>query len=161
QPDAFAHVWTAPATPSYTVHLRNTSTMEQSVALTLDTRSFSQGETSAVREQCKLAAGESRKIKLLLSGVKKYGHHAVRLQVATGSGAEKRTWNRSLAYLHPDTRERGNWEEGKGPLFGFWDWNGGHVTPAGLPRLKVMAAAGLESSMSSFETATYSAEDRA
>src|SRR5262249_34597650 len=56
---------------------------------------------------------------------------------------------------------RGNWKEGKGPIFGFWDWNGGHITPSGLPRLKVMAAAGMESSMNSFAGASYSAEDRA
>src|SRR5205807_1734086 len=68
QPDTFAHVWTAPATPSYTVQLRNTSTIEQAVALALHTRSFSQGETSTVREQLKLAAGETRKIKMLLKG---------------------------------------------------------------------------------------------
>jgi len=40
QPDAFAHVWTAPATPSYTVTLRNTSSVEQRVALDLSAEAF-------------------------------------------------------------------------------------------------------------------------
>jgi hypothetical protein len=161
QPDAFAHIWTAPATPSYTVALRNTSTVKQAVALDLEAQAFGRAETTTVREQVELNAGETRKVKLLLKGIKRHGHHAVRLRVWTGTGkkpealradrgAEKRVWNRSLAYLQRDTRERGNWEEGKGPIFGMWDWNGGHVTPAGLPRLKVMAAAGMESSMASF-----------
>jgi hypothetical protein len=158
QPDAFAHVWTAPAIPSYTATLRNTSTAEQAVVLELEARAFQHDSTTAASDQVKLAPGETRKVPLPLKGLKRYGHHAVRLQVT--SGPEKRTWNRSLAYLHPDTRERGNWEEGKGPLFGFWDWNGGHITPSGVQRLQLMATAGLESSMSSFETATYSAEDR-
>src|SRR5262249_42047311 len=102
----------------------------------------------------------------------RYGHHDVRLQAWTGAGqnaatlrtdprAEKRSWNRSLAYLHPDTRERGNWEEGKGPIFGMWDWNGGHVTPSGLPRLKVMAAAGMESSMNTFTGTHVPTEEKA
>src|SRR5262249_25696190 len=133
QPDAFAHVWTAPATPSYTVTLRNTSTAQQAVALDMDTQAFNNPQTGTVREQVQLTAGETRKIKLSLKDVKRYGHHAVRLQVRTGAGGnpealrsdpkvETRLWNRSLAYLHPDTRERGNWEEDKGPIFGFWDW---------------------------------------
>ena len=55
------------------------------------------------------------------------------------SAGETRTQTRSVAYLHPDTRERGGWDEGKGPIFGMWDWNGGHVTmtrtrPAQSPR---------------------------
>ena len=32
----------------------------------------------------------------------------------------------------------------------MWDWNGGHLTLGGLDRLRVLAAAGMESSMGSF-----------
>jgi hypothetical protein len=172
QPDAFAHIWTAPATPSYTVTLRNTSTEKQAVAADLEANAFGHLPSHVVRDECSLSPGETRKLKLALKDVKRHGHHDVRLQLWTLAGqptasarnnprAEKRSWNRSVAYLHSDTRERGNWSEGKGPIFGFWDWNGGHVTPAGLPRLKVMAAAGMESSMASFASTSYSAEDRA
>ena len=65
-------------------------------------------------------------------------------------GRRDRTQKRSLAFLHADTRERGNWAEGKGPIFGMWDWNGGHVTLSGMDRLRIMAALGMESSMDSF-----------
>jgi hypothetical protein len=170
QPDAFAHVWTAPATPSYTAALRNHTKEDQSAALEVEARAFNSNQTVTVRERVKLAAGETRKVKLSVKGLKRYGHHDVRLRVWTIAGkqedasadpkGEKRTWNRSLSWLHPDTRERGNWEEGKGPIFGFWDWNGGHVTPSGLPRLKVMAAAGMESSMGSFETGSLPPAER-
>jgi hypothetical protein len=170
QPDTYAHIWTAPAMPSYTVTLRNTSADRQAVAVDLETTSRGGHESHAVRDDANLAPGETRKIKLILKDLKRHGHHDVRFAAWTIVGqptgpvrgnprAEKRTWNRSLAFLHADTRERGNWSEGKGPIFGFWDWNGGHVTPGGLPRLKVMAAAGMESSMASF--VGYSAEDRA
>ena len=80
--------------------------------------------------------------------LKKHGYHDVELKIH--SGGEIRTQKRSLAYLHRDTRERGNWEEGKGPIFGMWDWNGGHLTLSGMDRLRVMAALGVESSMGSF-----------
>ena len=58
---------------------------------------------------------------------------------------------RALAHLHPDTRERGAWAEGRGPIFGFWDWGGGHDTPRGIPRLQAMIDAGAESCMRPFE----------
>lgn len=170
QPDAFAHVWTAPAKPSYTVQLRNTSTVEQSVELNLTATAHERPEVHAVGEHFRLAAGATREVKLSLKEMKAHGNHIVRLEVWTGSGldplklrdhpqAEKRTFTRSLAFLHADTRERGDWQEGKGPIFGLWDWNGGHGTPSGLPRLQVMAAAGMESAMTSFTN--YPPEEKA
>jgi hypothetical protein len=75
--------------------------------------------------------------------LKRYGHHDVKLRIVDEDGV--RTQNRTLAYLHPDTRERGGWEEGKGILWGFWDWGGGHLTPGGIPRMQVMTDAGVES----------------
>jgi hypothetical protein len=147
QPDAFAHVWTAPAKPSYTAKLKNASTAEQVVNLQLATTSHDGEEKTVVKQSAKLAPGAEQAVSLPLD-LKKYGRHRVELKI--DNGGESRTQVRHLAHLHPDTRERGDWEEGKGPIFGLWDWNGGHLTPSGLPRLKVMAAAGLESSMASF-----------
>ena len=146
RPDAYAHIWTAPAKPSYTAKLKNTSKREQAAVLELTATSHDDGRW-IVKQSAKLAAGAEQAVKLPLT-LAKYGYHAVELKITDDSGV--RTQRRSLAYLHPDTRERGNWEEGKGPIFGMWDWNGGHVTPGGMNRLKVMAAAGMESSMGSF-----------
>jgi hypothetical protein len=159
QPDNFAHVWTAPAQPSYTARLHNTSAQEQAVALELTTTSDDGREKTSVRQGARLAAGAAEAVKLPLA-LKRYGRHAVELKIT--SGGEVRTQRRALAHLHPDTRERGGWEEGKGPIFGFWDWGGGHVTPGGINRLKVMAAAGLESTMQSFAfESLYPAEEKA
>jgi hypothetical protein len=147
RPDRLAHIWTAPEQPSYTARLHNTTAAERSINLELSTTSHDTSEKQTTRRSVKLAAGAEQAVPLPLP-LKKYGHHAVELKVL--SAGEVRTQRRSLAYLHPDTRERGNWEEGRGQIFGFWDWGGGHVTPGGLDRLRVMGAAGMESSMGSF-----------
>jgi hypothetical protein len=147
QPDQVAHIWTAPAKPSYTVKLKNTTQKAQTVELQLSTTSHDGTEKTVVKKSVELAAGASEVVKLPLE-LKRYGHHDVALKIQ--SAGEERTQTRSLAFLHPDTRERGNWAEGKGPIFGMWDWNGGHVTISGLDRLKVLAQVGMESSMGSF-----------
>ncbi len=147
QPDKIAHIWTAPAQPSYTAKLRNSTSVEQAVELQLTTTSHDSLEKTTVRQAVKVAAGADQTVKLPLK-LKKHGYHDVELRI--NSGGEIRIQKRSLAYLHPDTRERGNWEEGKGPIFGMWDWNGGHLTLSGMDRLRVMAPLGVESSMGSF-----------
>ncbi len=147
EPDNLAHIWTAPAQPGYTATLHNSTNTEQTVDLELATTSHDGAEKTIVRRSAKLAAGADQTIKVPLQ-LKKYGHHEVELKIR--SAGEIRTQKRSLAYLHPDTRERGNWEEGRGPIFGMWDWNGGHLTLKGIDRLRVMAALGVESSMGSF-----------
>jgi len=155
RPDQVAHIWTAPAKPSYTARLTNTTRAEQKVSLQLSTTSHDGSEKTVVRKAVTVAAGASEAVKLPLE-LKRYGHHAVELKIQ--SAGEERSQTRSLAFLHPDTRERGNWKEGKGPIFGMWDWGGGHQTISGVDRLKVLAQVGMESSMSSF--AHLPAEDQ-
>jgi hypothetical protein len=147
RPDQVAHIWTAPAKPGYTARLRNTTQKAQAVTLQLSTTSHDGLEKIVVKSSVELAAGADRAVKLPLE-LRHYGHHAVELKI--GAAGEERTQVRSLAFLHPDTRERGNWAEGKGPIFGMWDWNGGHLTISGLDRLRVLAQVGMESSMGSF-----------
>jgi hypothetical protein len=147
QPDQVAHIWTAPARPGYTVRLQNTSRAAQMVGLQLTTTSHDGSEKTGVQRTVELAAGAAKAVPLPLA-LKRYGYHAVELKIR--SAGEVRTQTRSLAFLHPDTRERGHWKEGKGPIFGMWDWNGGHQTISGLDRLRVLAAVGMESSMGSF-----------
>jgi hypothetical protein len=155
QPDQVAHIWTAPAQPSYTAKLRNTTAAAQPVNLELTTTSHDGSEKTVVRQAVQLAGGSEQAVKLALA-LKRHGHHAVELKIR--SAGEERTQTRSLAFLHPDTRERGSWAEGKGPIFGMWDWNGGHQTIRGLDRLRVLGAVGMESSMGSF--AELPAEDQ-
>ncbi len=162
QPDQVAHIWTAPAKPSYTAKLKNNTASLQQVDLSLTTTSHDGLEKILAGQIVPLAAKEEKTVKLPLT-LKRYGHHDVQLKIRTTpvekkGEAEERIQTRSLAYLHPDTRERGNWAEGKGPIFGMWDWNGGHLTISGLDRLRVLAQVGMESSMSSF--AHLPAEDQ-
>ena len=46
-------------------------------------------------------------------------------------------------------------EFGKGPMFGFWNWAGGHGTPNGPKQILVMGQAGAETMHSSFEKGGY------
>src|SRR5262249_41764834 len=119
QPDQIAHIWTAPARPGYTARLKNTTQAAQTVNLQLTTTSHDGSEKTVVKKSVPLTAGAAEAVKLPLD-LKRYGYHAVELKIA--SAGEERTQTRSLAFLHADTRERGNWAEGKGPIFGMWDW---------------------------------------
>lgn len=147
QPDRYAHIWTAPEQPSYTLKLRNASAEAQDVEVELATISHDGRETTSQQHSLRLASQEEQALSLPLR-LTRYGYHRVELRVRDAEGLCTRT--RSLAWLHGDTRERGDWQEGRGPIFGFWDWNGGHLTMSGAPRLEVMAAAGAESKMSPF-----------
>ena len=147
QPDNFAHIWTAPEKPSYTVRLRNNTAKERSLQIEISTLSHGGAENNATPQSVRVPASGKASVTLPLK-LKRYGYHAVKLQTRDEQGT--RTQTRSLAYLHPDTRERDRWAEGKGPLWGMWDWNGGHETPSGIPRLEVAQAAGIESAMHPF-----------
>lgn len=147
QPDRHAHTWTAPEQPSYTVKLRNLTSTKQDVTLDFLTASYDDLDKTSQTRKIGLAPLGEQAVKLPLK-LARHGHHRAELRVKDAVGLRTRT--RSLAYLHPDTRERGNWEEGKGQIFGFWDWNGGHGTMSGVPRLEFMVAAGAESKMSPF-----------
>lgn len=158
QPDHFAHLWTSPSQPSYTVTLSNRAKQDRTVSLELATVSHDRLEKTSQSQRVTVPPGGETKVRLPIA-LKRYGHHDVKLTLKDSQGT--RTHERSLAFQHPDTRERGGWEEGKGPLFGFWDWGGGHVTPGGLERLEVAVAAGIESSMRPFATNQYKANELA
>ena len=153
----YANIWTAPAIPTYTVRVTSNAGAERDVTLTLQTRSFIDQKITQQKQTLHLgkpgtteAAAEAT-LKLALPC---FGHHDITLTVTDGS----QTWTetRSAAYLHEDTRERGNWdfpragEPSKGPMFGFWNWAGGHGTPAMDKQLLVMGQAGMETTHGSF-----------
>jgi len=143
QPDKFGHVWTAPAKPSYTVKLKNHTVAARSVSLELVTSSHDGNQTTKQLQKITIPPGSAEvPVKFALNDLKKYGHH--KIAVTMRDGNETWTENRTLAWLHPETREKGNWEDGRGPLLGYWAWGGGHDTPKQLDEMSVMAEAGAE-----------------
>ncbi len=155
EPDQYGNIWTAPETPSYTATMSNRTDAEQPIRLTLATRSYDGLEETSVEHSVEVPARGSASVTLPLV-LERYGLHTVTLGI-TDEYHTRVARETSLAWLHPDTRERGGWQEEHGPIFGFWDWNGSHGTPRGIPRLEVMRRAGVESTMQSIRT--YSEED--
>jgi hypothetical protein len=159
KPDKFGHVWTAPANPAYTVALRNRTGAARNVELTLTTVSHDGQATNAQKQAVAVPAGnQPYPVRFTLNELKRYGYHRVILTMRDGAGPATggdQVWTeeRSLAWLHPETREKGGWEIGRGPVLGYWGWGGGHETPSQMQEMSVMAEAGSEICLGTFETA--------
>ena len=147
EPDALGHVWTAPEKPSYTVTLHNSVSQPRPVTLELKTVSHDGQESTVQTRNVTVAPGKDATVKFALA-LKRFGSHAATLTVRDGQD----TWvsQRSLALLQPDTRERGNWEEGRGPILGAWSYNGGHGTASDETIIPLMAKAGFETKGGTF-----------
>ncbi len=149
QPGQFGHVWTAPAAPQYTVQLRNRTGAATRAKLVISTRSHDGKDTSRLEQQAELPAdGTAINVPVSLKPTR-FGLHE--MTVALTTGADTATYRRNFAYFHADTRDQTTWQEGRGSIFGFWPWGGGHITPPSDKEIAVMAAAGAETS-----TANYS-----
>ncbi len=146
-PSQFAHIWTSPEKIEYFCNLTNTSSKNKSVVVSVSTESYDKKEKTMLKKEVIVPASKSISVPFVLR-LSRFGYHKTTFTLSDSN--ETRTMTGSLAYLHPDTRERGDWAEGKGQIFGFWDWNGGHITPSGVPRLEVMVKAGIESAMHPF-----------
>lgn len=151
KPDAVGHVWTAPLKPSYTVNIVNKTDEEKNIEIKVSTVDYDKIDKSMQKQFIKLEPYESRTLNFSLNPTR-YGLHY--LNIACSSGSESYTCTRNFAYLHPDTRERGNWSEGKGPIFGYWNWAGAHNTPDLKTELIVMAQAGAETNLTTYRTAS-------
>ncbi len=140
QPDALGHLWVAPAKPSYTVKLRNISGKPHPVKLELTT--ISHDGTSKTSQEISVNVPAGAAVAKFSPKVERYGYHDVVLTMKDGDA----TWTerRSLAWLQKDTRERGDWEPGRGATFGFWNWAGGHNTPSQAVQLELMSRLGAE-----------------
>lgn len=137
------HVWTAPEKPVYVATFNGVKEGEHPLTMELATTSFDGSEKTSRQTKVTVRAGQQQKVSFPGLDLKKHGYHEVVLTVKEGDrviGTERR----SLALLHPDTRERGGWDRGKGPMFGFWNWHGGHNTPPEPIPLTLMALAGVE-----------------
>ena len=151
QPEAVGHVWTSPAKPGYSIILANRTNSPRTVNLTITTSDYDGIDKSVQKQTVNLPAKKDVNIKVPLNP-KRYGLHY--LSVICTSGNETYSCSRNFAYLHPDTRERGNWSEGKGPIFGYWNWSGAHDTPDFKTELIVMAQAGAETNLSTYRKAS-------
>lgn len=158
QPNSFGHIWTAPEKPGYTATLINSTAKTRQVKLLLKTRSHSDGHETKQEKTVKIPANKSISVDFPLS-LKRNGHHSLTLVLQDGG----QTWTakRGLVYLHADTRARGDWQPGRGPIFGYWGYGGGHMTPTLVQTMKVMAAAGMETKGGSLAEKRYSPEVQA
>jgi hypothetical protein len=142
-PDKFGHVWTAPEVPSYTATLTNRTDSNQTYTLTVLTRSFDGSESAREKKALTLPKGATQRVKLPIP-VKLNGYHDI--WATLESGALKWTEKRSFVRLAPDTRAP-RWTEGKGALFGYWSYHGGHYTPKAVHHVELMTAAGARTSI--------------
>ena len=156
---AYAHSWAAPEKPLYTVRLRHEQAKAQNVTLAWTTTSNDGKETTKGTSKVSVPPGAEGMAAPIELDLKLHGTHV--FKVTMKLGAHVWTEQRTLALLHADTRERGDWERRRGPIFGFWNWRGGHYTPPGYRQTYLMGLAGAESSSGSFGSKRTPDEERA
>jgi hypothetical protein len=142
-PGKFGHVWTAPEVPGYTATVADRAGAGGAGTLTVVTRSYDGTETAKQEHPVRLAAGGTQPMKLSLP-VKLNGYHEV--TATLDFGGKKWQEKRSFVRLAPDTRSP-RWTEGKGALFGYWSYHGGHHTPNAEHHIALMTAAGARTSI--------------
>jgi hypothetical protein len=154
--NAYGHVWTAPLKPEYSITIQNRAGAARPVDVTLTTKSYFDNKTTEQKQTLRLGTAGQEATASFKIDPPCYGYHDVQFTVKDGE--QTLVENRSLAYLHEETRERGEWDFGKGPMFGFWNWAGGHGTPSGPKQILVMGQAGAETMHSGFEKGDYGEE---
>jgi hypothetical protein len=154
--DAYAHIWTAPEVPSYSVSLKSRRGGSRPVLLQFITKL---GDRETEQEEHVTVRPDKEAFATFTFKPQAYGLHKIQLKITDGD----QTWteSRDMAYLRQDTRDRGDWDFGRGPLFGFWNWGGGHHTPSGDKQLLAMAKAGIETTPGSYEEYTKRMGDAA
>src|SRR4029077_13469879 len=107
------------------------------------TRSYDGTEQTKQEKPVRVARGAGLQVKLSVP-VKLNGYHdlTATLEVAGRTWTEKRSFVR----LAPDTRAV-RWTEGKGALFGYWSYHGGHHTPKAEHHIELMTRAGARTSI--------------
>lgn len=155
--DEYGHVWTAPNQPSYAVKVSNNDSRARTARLQMTTKSYDGSEKTHQIQSVTINPGQSATVKFPVD-IKRYGLHDVELTMSYGG--PKWTEKARLAYLHEDTRTRGDWDWGRGPIFGVWNWNGGHHTPSGYHQSLLAAKAGAESRLGTLEGVGISDEEK-
>ena len=143
------HVWASPDKPAYVANLTlpyvsnaTSSNHPAHVKLSVSTISFDGKEKTSQVHDLDLQDGQNAPVKFELD-VKQFGYHTLTVNVVL-NGSTVLSEERGFALLHPDTREHGGWDRGKGPLFGFWNWHGGFETPAEPIPMTLMGMAGAQ-----------------
>jgi hypothetical protein len=138
EPDRFGHVWTAPEVPAYTATIIDRADTAHEGVLTVVTRSHDGSETLREAKPVALKKGASQALKFSLP-VKLNGYHDI--EATLDIGGKKWVEKRSFVRLAPDTRAE-RWTEGKGALFGYWSYHGGHYAPKASHHVELMTKAG-------------------
>lgn len=136
--DKFGHVWTTPEVPSYTATVSNRGVKNLSGKLVVIAKSYDGTETSRQEIAVMVSPGGQEQFKLRVP-VKLNGYHD--LSATLELPGRNWTEQRSFVRLAPDTRTA-RWTPGKGALFGFWSYFGGHYTPKPEHHISLMTAAG-------------------
>jgi len=143
-PTVFGHVWEA-AGPAYQVLLNNRTAEPQKLSLVIDTKSEDGSETTHQERPVTIAPQRVTPVNFNIP-VKKNGYHEITVTMTCNG----RTWTetRSLTKLAKNTRPD-KWT-GKGPLFGYWSYHGGHHTPPAVETASLMTTAGARASLTGF-----------
>jgi hypothetical protein len=147
EPLEFGNVWTAPEPPGYKAVVTNRSPSEQKGKLTVRVRSYDGSDQTGTKFSVRLAnkdQGRGWMYAVKFTGLKRYGYYDITatLEIAGKRWVEKRSFVR----LAPDTRAV-RWTEGKGALFGYWSYHGGHYTPKADHHINLMTRAGARTSI--------------
>jgi hypothetical protein len=143
-PDRFGHVWTAPDVPAYTATVANRSSRPLRGRLLVRTRSHDGSETARQEQPVRVDPGASHPLHFQCP-VKLNGYHDLEATLEL-EGVRPWTERRSFVRLAPDRRAP-RWTEGKGALFGYWSYHGGHHTPKAARHVELMTAAGARTSI--------------
>lgn len=142
--DNFGHVWTAPAQPAYTATVTNYTGGAQTGTLVVTTRSYDGTDETHQEKAVSLPATAPGKAPVAVKiavpiAARIHGYYDI---VATlHIGGKDWVEKRSFVRLAPDTRTV-KWTEGKGAMFGYWSYGGGHHTPKNDHIVELMTAAG-------------------
>ncbi len=140
EPDRFGHVWTAPEKPSYTFSLTNRTGVRQVGSLVLETRRYD-GEERIRQQRPVRMRGQA----VLHETVPVRGHGYYEITATLETAGKKWVEKRSFVRLAPDTRSP-RWT-GRGALFGYWSYHGGHYTPKADHHIELMTRAGARTSI--------------
>lgn len=143
EPTVFGHVWAANQLPSYDVTLENRTPKARTVTLAAETTSYDGTEKTKQSQKVTVPGGRTVRVRLNFS-VRRFGIHTLRVTMHDGATAWGET--RNFARLAPDTRAV-KYEPGKGPMFGYWSYHGGHYTPPAYEVVRLMTMAGARGSI--------------